>query len=109
MLTTTTGIGADVETSAGWTSAVSVLAVSGGGPAGGSSTAPFSRVRCPTMRICRFMSADGPHLGVIDGDEVIDVTAAAPDLPRDPSSLLDTDGRAALDAPARHRHARRQP
>jgi len=34
------------------------------------------------MRIVAFRAEDGRHLGVVDGDEVIDVTAADPSLPR---------------------------
>ena len=56
------------------------------------------------MRIVAFAAADGPHLGTVVGDEVADVTAAAPELPRDLPSLLAGPGLDALpdvDAPRR--------
>lgn len=40
------------------------------------------------MRILTFDDADGQRLGVRDGDEVIDLAMAAPDLPRDMAALL---------------------
>ncbi|MDO8451189.1 MAG: fumarylacetoacetate hydrolase family protein [Rhodoferax sp.] len=59
------------------------------------------------MKFLRFTTASGPSLGVRQGDDVIDLGLAAPDLPRDLSVLLplEADGlqavRRALDrAPA---------
>jgi 2-keto-4-pentenoate hydratase/2-oxohepta-3-ene-1,7-dioic acid hydratase in catechol pathway len=40
------------------------------------------------MRFLRFSTAAGPALGVREGDEVIDLSLAAPELPRDLSTLL---------------------
>jgi 2-keto-4-pentenoate hydratase/2-oxohepta-3-ene-1,7-dioic acid hydratase in catechol pathway len=40
------------------------------------------------MRFLRFSTAAGPSLGVRQGDEVIDLGVAAPDLPRELSTLL---------------------
>ena len=48
------------------------------------------------MRVVAFAGADGPRLGVVLGDEVADVTAAAPELPRDLPSLLAGPGLHAL-------------
>jgi 2-keto-4-pentenoate hydratase/2-oxohepta-3-ene-1,7-dioic acid hydratase in catechol pathway len=59
------------------------------------------------MKVVSFAGADGPHLGTVVGDEVVDVTAASPRLPRDVASLLAGAGldalrRASVGAP---RHA----
>ena len=48
------------------------------------------------MRVVAFAGADGPRLGVVLGDEVADVAAAAPELPRDLPSLLAGPGLHAL-------------
>lgn len=48
------------------------------------------------MKIVAFRAEDGRHLGVVDGDEVIDVTAADPDLPRGLLGLLGGPGLEAL-------------
>jgi len=40
------------------------------------------------MRLVTFRSAGGARVGVVDGDEVIDLAGAAPDLPHDMASLL---------------------
>jgi 2-keto-4-pentenoate hydratase/2-oxohepta-3-ene-1,7-dioic acid hydratase in catechol pathway len=56
------------------------------------------------MRVVAFAGADGAHLGRVVADEVADLTAAAPDLPRDLPSLLAGPGLDALrhvDAPRR--------
>jgi len=64
------------------------------------------------MRILTFQNDDGPRLGVRDGDAVIDLAEAAPDLPRQMGALLrsgsDTLDRAraaAADAGDAHRRA----
>ena len=49
------------------------------------------------MRLVSFHGPDGLHVGTVTGDEVVDVTAARPDLPRDMSELLAL-GDGALDA-----------
>ena len=62
------------------------------------------------MKLCTFLHAGAPRLGVVDGDAVVDLSAAAPDLPRDLVALL-AAGPAALararsvSANARERHA----
>ena len=48
------------------------------------------------MKVVAFAGADGPHLGTVVGDEVVDVTAASPGLPRDLASLLAGAGLDAL-------------
>jgi 2-keto-4-pentenoate hydratase/2-oxohepta-3-ene-1,7-dioic acid hydratase in catechol pathway len=48
------------------------------------------------MRVVAFAVADGPHLGTVVGEEIADVTAAAPGLPRDLPSLLAGAGLDAL-------------
>jgi 2-keto-4-pentenoate hydratase/2-oxohepta-3-ene-1,7-dioic acid hydratase in catechol pathway len=40
------------------------------------------------VKVLAFAGADGPHLGIVEGDEVLDVTAAQPALPRDLASVL---------------------
>jgi 2-keto-4-pentenoate hydratase/2-oxohepta-3-ene-1,7-dioic acid hydratase in catechol pathway len=62
----------------------------------------FSQLRCRFMRICRFTADSGPHLGVVRGDEIVDITGSDPNLPTDPSSLLATDGIDAVTRAARH-------
>jgi 2-keto-4-pentenoate hydratase/2-oxohepta-3-ene-1,7-dioic acid hydratase in catechol pathway len=52
------------------------------------------------VRIVAFAGTDGRHIGIVEGDEVADVTLAAPALPRDLASVLSGPGLAAL------RHAR---
>jgi len=54
------------------------------------------------MRICRFTADTEPHLGVIRGDEIADVTGADPSLPTDPSTLLGPAGIDALTRAAQH-------
>ena len=49
------------------------------------------------MRLVSFHGSDGIHLGSVHGEEVVDVTAARPDLPRDMAALL-AAGTDALDA-----------
>jgi 2-keto-4-pentenoate hydratase/2-oxohepta-3-ene-1,7-dioic acid hydratase in catechol pathway len=56
------------------------------------------------MKLCRFVGESGPAMGIVEGDEVVDLTAA--DLPREPAAALDAVGRDALgrmaaDAPRR--------
>jgi len=62
------------------------------------------------MRICRFVTpADpSPRLGLVKDDEVVDLRAGEPNLPADPTNLLDADGRAEL-AAAAERSATRVP
>jgi 2-keto-4-pentenoate hydratase/2-oxohepta-3-ene-1,7-dioic acid hydratase in catechol pathway len=48
------------------------------------------------MRLCRFAAADGPHLGLVEGEEVADLSAAAPELPSEPARALDEAGAAKL-------------
>ncbi|HEY2429660.1 MAG TPA: fumarylacetoacetate hydrolase family protein [Acidimicrobiales bacterium] len=50
------------------------------------------------MRIAAFAAADGPHLGIVEGDSLLDVSAAAPELPRDLPTLLAGPGLEALSA-----------
>jgi len=40
------------------------------------------------MRLCTFLRAGGARVGVVDGDHVVDLAAAAPALPRDLVALL---------------------
>jgi 2-keto-4-pentenoate hydratase/2-oxohepta-3-ene-1,7-dioic acid hydratase in catechol pathway len=44
------------------------------------------------VRLCRFQGDDGPHLGLIEGDQVADLSAAAPELPAEPARALDEAG-----------------
>lgn len=44
------------------------------------------------MKIIGFEAADGPHLGVIDNERVIDLNAADPRLPRDLGEVLRQTG-----------------
>jgi len=53
------------------------------------------------MRIVAFRTGDGPHLGVVEGGEVADVTAGDPALGGVLSGVLDGGGLAALDAARR--------
>jgi 2-keto-4-pentenoate hydratase/2-oxohepta-3-ene-1,7-dioic acid hydratase in catechol pathway len=58
------------------------------------------------MKLACFHGPDGLRLGVVDGDELIDVTAAYASLPRDTAALLGTeDGLAAVRAAAARRDA----
>ena len=52
------------------------------------------------MRLARYRHGDDTRLGVVVGDDVVDLSAAAPDLPTDTIALL-TAGPAALEAAAR--------
>ena len=40
------------------------------------------------MRLVTFHGPDGLHVGTVAGDEVVDLAAAAPDLPREMTALL---------------------
>jgi len=40
------------------------------------------------MKVAAFAAPDGPHLGVVVGDEVADVTSAVPSLPADLATVL---------------------
>src|ERR1700732_4818304 len=40
------------------------------------------------MRLCRFRAGGGPSLGIVEGDGVLDLTAADPGLPKDPAVAL---------------------
>jgi 2-keto-4-pentenoate hydratase/2-oxohepta-3-ene-1,7-dioic acid hydratase in catechol pathway len=44
------------------------------------------------MRLCRFSLDGGPRLGLVDGEEVADLTASDPELPTEPARALDTAG-----------------
>ena len=44
------------------------------------------------MRLCRFRGNGGPRLGLVDGEGVVDLSAAAPDLPPEPARALDEAG-----------------
>jgi 2-keto-4-pentenoate hydratase/2-oxohepta-3-ene-1,7-dioic acid hydratase in catechol pathway len=44
------------------------------------------------MRLCRFRGDSGPRLGVVKGEQVLDLSAAAPDLPAEPARALDGAG-----------------
>jgi 2-keto-4-pentenoate hydratase/2-oxohepta-3-ene-1,7-dioic acid hydratase in catechol pathway len=45
------------------------------------------------MRLCRFILEDGePRLGLVEGEEVVDLSAASPDLPSEPARALDEAG-----------------
>ncbi|MDX6224032.1 MAG: hypothetical protein QOE64_408, partial [Frankiales bacterium] len=62
------------------------------------------------MRVVSFVGPDGPRLGVVEGDRVIDLTAVDPAAPRDLRAVLRAGRlpeleRLALDAPASARRA----
>ena len=40
------------------------------------------------MKLCTFVSAGAHRLGVVEGDAVVDLSEAAPDLPREMTALL---------------------
>jgi len=45
------------------------------------------------MRLCRFAGHDGsPRLGLVTGERIVDLTAAAPRLPSEPAAALDAAG-----------------
>jgi 2-keto-4-pentenoate hydratase/2-oxohepta-3-ene-1,7-dioic acid hydratase in catechol pathway len=46
------------------------------------------------MKLCRFASGEGAALGIVEGDEVVDLSAA--DVPREPAAALDAVGQGAL-------------
>jgi len=51
------------------------------------------------MKLCRFHGDDGARLGLLEGDAVFDISAAAPELPAEPAAALAALGdTAALDA-----------
>jgi len=52
------------------------------------------------MRIVSFQHDAAPRLGVVDGDAVVDLAAAAPDLPRELAALLGREGGLAAAAAA---------
>jgi 2-keto-4-pentenoate hydratase/2-oxohepta-3-ene-1,7-dioic acid hydratase in catechol pathway len=52
------------------------------------------------VRLARYRHGDDTRLGVVAGDDVVDLSAAAPDLPTDMTALL-AAGPAALEAAAR--------
>ena len=54
-------------------------------------------MRLVTFHAIHGHGPDGPHMGTVTGDEVVDVSAARPDLPRDMAALLAL-GPDALDA-----------
>jgi 2-keto-4-pentenoate hydratase/2-oxohepta-3-ene-1,7-dioic acid hydratase in catechol pathway len=62
------------------------------------------------VRVVSFVGPDGPRIGVVEGDLVVDLSAVAPDAPRDLRKVLAAGGlpeleRLALDAPASARRA----
>jgi 2-keto-4-pentenoate hydratase/2-oxohepta-3-ene-1,7-dioic acid hydratase in catechol pathway len=44
------------------------------------------------MRLCRFERDGAPRLGLVEGEEVLDLSAAAPELPAEPARALDEAG-----------------
>jgi 2-keto-4-pentenoate hydratase/2-oxohepta-3-ene-1,7-dioic acid hydratase in catechol pathway len=44
------------------------------------------------MRLCRFERDGAPRLGLVEGEEVLDLSAAAPALPAEPARALDEAG-----------------
>ena len=44
------------------------------------------------MRLCRFLAGGEARLGLVEGDSVVDLTAAAPELPAEPAAALDAAG-----------------
>jgi 2-keto-4-pentenoate hydratase/2-oxohepta-3-ene-1,7-dioic acid hydratase in catechol pathway len=50
------------------------------------------RPTLPSVRLATIERRDGPGLAVVEGKEVADLTAVAPDLPRDMAVLLGMDG-----------------
>jgi 2-keto-4-pentenoate hydratase/2-oxohepta-3-ene-1,7-dioic acid hydratase in catechol pathway len=44
------------------------------------------------VKLCRFQGDDAPHLGLVEGTEVLDLSAAAPELPAEPARALDEAG-----------------
>ncbi len=40
------------------------------------------------MKLCTHLASDGPRIGVVEDAEVVDLTAEAPELPRDLTALL---------------------
>ncbi len=44
------------------------------------------------MKLCRFLSESGPRLGLVEGEQVADLSGADPDLPAEPARALDSVG-----------------
>jgi 2-keto-4-pentenoate hydratase/2-oxohepta-3-ene-1,7-dioic acid hydratase in catechol pathway len=44
------------------------------------------------VKLCRFQDGDAPRLGVVEGEEVVDLSSAAPELPAEPARALDAVG-----------------
>jgi 2-keto-4-pentenoate hydratase/2-oxohepta-3-ene-1,7-dioic acid hydratase in catechol pathway len=44
------------------------------------------------MRLCRFERDGAPRLGLVEGEDVLDLSAAAPELPAEPARALDEAG-----------------
>jgi 2-keto-4-pentenoate hydratase/2-oxohepta-3-ene-1,7-dioic acid hydratase in catechol pathway len=44
------------------------------------------------MRLCRFERDGSPRLGLVEGEEVLDLSAGAPELPAEPARALDEAG-----------------
>ena len=44
------------------------------------------------MRLCRFLEGGSPRLGLVEGEEVVDLSAADPELPAEPARALDLAG-----------------
>jgi 2-keto-4-pentenoate hydratase/2-oxohepta-3-ene-1,7-dioic acid hydratase in catechol pathway len=52
------------------------------------------------MKLATFTHADATRIGLVDGDEVVDLSAAAPDLPREMVAFLEAGQDALLEAQA---------
>src|SRR3954468_3661237 len=57
------------------------------------------------MKIVNFLHQGKQHLGVVDGDSVVDLSAAAPDLPADLVALINMNGFAKAAAAAKNAKA----
>jgi 2-keto-4-pentenoate hydratase/2-oxohepta-3-ene-1,7-dioic acid hydratase in catechol pathway len=44
------------------------------------------------MRLCRFRGGGGARLGLVEDERVIDISAAAPELPSEPAAAIDAAG-----------------
>ena len=44
------------------------------------------------MRLCRFRDDSGPRVGIVEGEEVVDLASASPDLPSEPARALASAG-----------------
>jgi 2-keto-4-pentenoate hydratase/2-oxohepta-3-ene-1,7-dioic acid hydratase in catechol pathway len=60
------------------------------------------------MKLCTYLAADGPRLGLVEAETVVDLAAEAPDLPRELAALLAAGPEALARARAAAAHARRR-